>query len=77
MVDDNPEPGVPGVQPAIVEIELGSIAFIAHRELQAVEMTITAPDGAGVRTWVGIDVAPITALHFVGAVMRLISGDPT
>jgi hypothetical protein len=67
----------PSDQPAIHEIELGAITFVTHRELEAVEVTIVSPEGDGVRTWLGRDIAAVTALRFVGATLRLIEGITT
>jgi hypothetical protein len=64
-------------EPSMIDLELGTIAFTAHRELEAVEMTVISPEGRGFKTWLGSDIAAVTALRFVGAVMRLISADPT
>ena len=61
--------------PNIIEIELGNIRFAAHTALNALELTVTAPDGSGYRTWIGADLAPRAALLFCAAVVRLVEGD--
>jgi hypothetical protein len=77
MATDESAPGVSGEQPIIVDLECGEIRFLAHRELEAVELTVTDPSGNGYRTWLGVDLAPTAALRFCAAVVRLIGGDPT
>jgi hypothetical protein len=60
--------------PKIVEVECAELRTIAHTALNAVELTITAPDGNGYRTWIGADYAPRAALKFCAATVRLIDG---
>jgi hypothetical protein len=74
VTQDNSEPGVPDAQPTVTEFECGTITFIAHHTLNAVEITVTAPDGFGYRTWLGAAEAPAAALHFCAATVRLIEG---
>jgi hypothetical protein len=74
MVESETNAGEPGDQPAIVEIECGNIRFAAHSALNALELTVTSPEGNGYRTWIGADLAPRAALLFCAAVVRLIEG---
>ena len=50
---------------------------MAHTTLNAVEWTVTDPEGRGFRTWVGADLAPRAALLFCAATVRLIEGITT
>jgi hypothetical protein len=61
----------------IVELECAGIGFLAHTTLNAIEMTVVAPDGSGFRTWIGADAAPTVALKFGAAVVRLVEGVTT
>jgi hypothetical protein len=70
-------PGVSGKQPTITEIECGEIRFVAHRELEAIELTVVDPAGRGFRTWIGADLAPRAALLFCAATVRLAEGITT
>jgi hypothetical protein len=72
MATEDPASAEPGAQPAITDLECGEARFVCHHELDAIEVTVTDPAGVGFRTWVGRDFAATAALHFVGAVMRLL-----
>ena len=61
----------------VVELECCELRILAHRELNAIELTVIDPAGKGYRTWIGADLAPSAALHFCGATMRLIEADQT
>jgi hypothetical protein len=61
---------------SIVELECVGVGILAHSALNAVELTVTDPQGNH-RTWIGADLAPTVALRLCAAVVRLIGGDPT
>jgi hypothetical protein len=61
----------------IVEIECAELRTVAHRELEAVELTVVDPNGNGYRTWIGADLAPHAALRFCAATVRLVEAIPT
>ena len=58
------------------EIEAVEIRFLAHGELNAVELTVLDQNGRGFRSWIGADRVSEAALRFVGATLRLLGAEP-
>jgi hypothetical protein len=75
MVVDDSIAAQGGDQPAIVDLECAGFGVVAHHALNAVELLVSDQEGNGFRVLIGIERAPLAALQFAGAVMRLIGAD--